>query len=126
MIRSYICEDFRQDAFSSALQKQKGFTLIELIIVMIIVGILAAIITPKFIDLDKDAKNAVRRAMSGAVRSAWAVAISDRAVKAITDSTITIIHPSVTQLADYVHGGQAEVIGGKAGIVVNIHGDGEL
>ena len=39
------------------LRSQKGFTLIEIISVLVLLGILAAVAVPKFIDLQTDAKN---------------------------------------------------------------------
>lgn len=52
------------------LQKQAGFTLIELVIVIVILGILAATAAPKFIDLTGDAKASVIKGVKGALNSA--------------------------------------------------------
>jgi MSHA pilin protein MshA len=46
------------------LKNQKGFTLIEIIAVLVILGILAAVAIPKFLDLQDEAK---KKAMQGAV-----------------------------------------------------------
>ncbi len=51
------------------MQKQ-GFTLIELIIVIVILGILAVIAAPKFIDLQSDARIATLKGFKGAIEGA--------------------------------------------------------
>lgn len=52
---------------------QKGFTLIELIITIVIIGILAAVAIPKFVDLTGDANLGVAKGVAAAAASASSV-----------------------------------------------------
>lgn len=52
------------------MKNAKGFTLIELVIVIVILGILAATVAPKFANLQKDAKVAVVKGLEGSVKAA--------------------------------------------------------
>lgn len=51
-------------------RKSEGFTLIELVVVMVILGILAAVAAPKFVNLQKDARIAALKGYEGAIKSA--------------------------------------------------------
>ena len=74
---------------------QKGFTLIELVIVIVIVGILAAVAIPNFSSTTTSANQAANTAILGAVKSAWTVAYANaKGAPAIADVAAAVSDPS--------------------------------
>ena len=60
---------------------QRGFTLIELVMVIVILGVLAAVAIPKFVDLRTDAYTATAQGFAGALNSANAINYAGCAAK---------------------------------------------
>ena len=77
------------------MRNERGFTLIELVIVILILGIMAAIAIPKFFNVSEDAKYSAVQGAIGGVRSAIANYYAKEAAR-----TGTGVYPTLAQLTD--------------------------
>lgn len=66
-------------------RKAKGFTLIELVVVIVILGLLAVVAAPRFLNLQSEAKSSVVQGLAGAVNNAAQLAFGKTSVEGQED-----------------------------------------
>jgi MSHA pilin protein MshA len=82
--------------------QQSGFTLIELVLVIVILGILAATALPRFSDLSTQARVAAVEGLAGGVRSAAAIAHATQLARGLSSGEPNVVIDGAT--VDFVNG----------------------
>lgn len=83
------------------MKRQAGFTLVELIIVIIILGILAVVAVPKFIDLSTDARTAAVTGVAASLSAANAINYASRKQNSANGVAVT----NCTSMSSALQGG---------------------
>jgi MSHA pilin protein MshA len=83
-------------------KQQSGFTLIELIMVIVILGILAAFALPRFADFSTQARESTVNGVAGSLRSASAIAHAQQlATGAALNASVTLEGQTITMIGGY-------------------------
>ena len=122
-------------------KRQVGFTLIELVIVIVILGILAAAALPRFTDLSTEARTSAINGLAGSIRSAASIAHATQLAKGLNSSdtvslegvaigmsngypTVATIVSTLTDISGFIAGTAVGnsvtlTLGGRTGCQVN-------
>ncbi|WP_285817545.1 prepilin-type N-terminal cleavage/methylation domain-containing protein [Echinimonas agarilytica] len=95
------------------MRQQQGFTLIELVVVIVILGILAVTAAPRFINLQGDARLSTIQGLKGAIDGANSLVFSRAAIdgtESAPTGTVDVQGATVNIVYGYIKGAEADIV----------------
>ena len=106
------------------MKKQGGFTLIELVVVIVILGILAVTAAPKFLNLQDDAKVSAVKGLAGGMKGAAGIVYGKAAIQGVDRAdTLTVVSSADGTNVDTIYGYPMATVTGIEAAVDGLPGD---
>ena len=86
-------------------KQQQGFTLVELVVVIVVLGILAAFAIPKYVTYTKEARTAALNGLAGALRSSVGLVQSRYIATGASASPVTLADGTTVAVTTGANGG---------------------
>ena len=104
---------------------EKGFTLIELVMVIVILEILAAVAVPRFIDLQSEARESTAKGIGGAIAGAANILHAQYILRGTnyTSTTSVLYNANISGATVTADPGGLTVGGGAATVTIDIGGN---
>ncbi|GAB7218600.1 type II secretion system protein [Vibrio comitans] len=99
------------------MKKQGGFTLIELVVVIVILGILAVTAAPRFLNLQSDARESSLQGLKGAMAGAGSIVYGKAAIEGVERDEISGAYPTLEDLTEINFGYPAASEDGLVSVV---------
>ncbi len=99
------------------MKRQGGFTLIELVVVIVILGILAVTAAPRFLNLQDDARKSSLQGLKGAIDGAAGIVYGKAAIEGVESLTgVQTLQDGITTLFGYPTADESGIVKSVVGL----------